>query len=473
MIFIWLLLGVIVLIVFAGLWSYTTATLSPPPLNEPERAMVGAARSTGGSGEPTNTAIDAEVLRLNRSVIPPPTNPLAPATIPNASEVLLATTSAASKPVYNTILQSELTLSQQSSIDKYMAGGDQIVATSSGTPLAVVPDSFDSRDQWPGLIGQPLDQLECGSCWSFGSSGSFADRVRIHARRGTNTVQLHLDQDTLDNSYYDETVLTKTDERLLTNAISYRGENNYLDTLSPYYFAGCNVCGYSFNLDPNIASIFTSRNLCGNCCSGSVVSAAHVWMLLNGIIAIGCDDATVQYTCSAGNGCPVYRPKSVYRVNKYLNSQLATATPAQYLENEEAIKRDIATNGPVATSMYVYENFAGWPAGTVYDDTQGTSNSGGHCVSIIGYGTRANPQGIQKPCWIVRNSWSEAWGDSGYFYILRGSNFCRIESDIHAGIPFDVYNPVKTPSTIDLSTLAIATSCSAPPGLQAVVNPSS
>lgn len=428
--------------------------------------MVGAS-----SGTNPQAVIEAQALQANASVIPPPTNISAQARIPNAGDVLLTTTSAASRPVFNTILQSELTLSQQKSISMYTSDSP-LVTTAAQVGGTEPPREFDARTAWPGLIGEPLDQLQCGSCWSFGTSGAFADRIRIHSRRGTNTVSLHLDQETLNNSYYDETVLTNTGEPLLSNRISYRGTDNYMDTLSPYYFAGCNVCGYSFNLDPNIASIFTSRNLCGNCCSGSVVSAAHIWMLLNGVIAIGCDDSIVEYTCTAGNGCPVYRPKRVYQVNLYLNSQLTRGTPEMYVENNRAIMREISTNGPVVSSMYVYANFASWPAGTVYDDTQGSENSGGHCVCIVGYGFRPNPQGVTKPCWIVRNSWATSWGDKGYFYILRGSNFCRIESDIHAAMPFDVYDPTKGPSTIDLSTLQIATTCSAAPSFQAVVNPS-
>eukprot|EP00768_Dysnectes_brevis_P004239 gnl/Dysnectes_brevis/302_a336_6557.p1 GENE.gnl/Dysnectes_brevis/302_a336_6557~~gnl/Dysnectes_brevis/302_a336_6557.p1 ORF type:complete len:296 (-),score=96.71 gnl/Dysnectes_brevis/302_a336_6557:60-947(-) len=42
--------------------------------------------------------------------------------------------------------------------------------------LRAVPSSFDSRDQWPGCIGEIRDQDQCGSCWAFGSAESFSDR---------------------------------------------------------------------------------------------------------------------------------------------------------------------------------------------------------------------------------------------------------------------------------------------------------
>lgn len=41
-----------------------------------------------------------------------------------------------------------------------------------------------------------------------------------------------------------------------------------------------------------------------------------------------------------------------------------------------------------------------------------------HAVTIVGYGEEANIKGCKK-YWLIKNSWSEDWGEKGYFRLCR------------------------------------------------------
>lgn len=45
---------------------------------------------------------------------------------------------------------------------------------------STLPESFDSRQQWPSCIGAVRNQLHCGSCWAFSGTSAFADRICIN-----------------------------------------------------------------------------------------------------------------------------------------------------------------------------------------------------------------------------------------------------------------------------------------------------
>ena len=86
-------------------------------------------------------------------------------------------------------------------------------------------------------------------------------------------------------------------------------------------------------------------------------------------------------------------------------------------DSETRIPYILNTHGPVAVAIDVgttellmsYENgtFPGSACGTKID----------HAVTIVGY----TPE-----YWIVRNSWSQDWGDNGYFYLERDVNACGV-----------------------------------------------
>jgi len=83
----------------------------------------------------------------------------------------------------------------------------------------------------------------------------------------------------------------------------------------------------------------------------------------------------------------------------------------------------------MSVSFEVYDDFMSYSGG-IYQHTKlklqfnpfAITN---HAVLLVGYGTDAK---TGEKFWIVKNSWGEEWGESGYFRILRGTNECNIES---------------------------------------------
>ena len=89
----------------------------------------------------------------------------------------------------------------------------------------------------------------------------------------------------------------------------------------------------------------------------------------------------------------------------------------------QATKDWVANNGPVQACFSVYSDFYYYYASGVYRKTASATYIGGHCVCIVGYDDNLQ-------CWICKNSWGSAWGESGYFRIGYGQ--CGIDADNYA-----------------------------------------
>ncbi|CAG9810838.1 unnamed protein product [Chironomus riparius] len=94
--------------------------------------------------------------------------------------------------------------------------------------------------------------------------------------------------------------------------------------------------------------------------------------------------------------------------------------------DEELLKRALAAVGPLVVGIKAdMETLYGYSNG-VYDDS-GCYGDVNHAVALVGYGTEYST-GKPVDYWIVKNSWSEYWGESGYVKMIRGVNICNITS---------------------------------------------
>ena len=94
-----------------------------------------------------------------------------------------------------------------------------------------------------------------------------------------------------------------------------------------------------------------------------------------------------------------------------------------YVPRTEMVSTLWKTQRPIVTSCRWYsgDNFM---AGGIMIGASG-NDVGGHAFCAIGV-VRRNVDGISTRCLAVLNSWSEAWGDGGVFYIPLNSTFNRL-----------------------------------------------
>jgi hypothetical protein len=294
-----------------------------------------------------------------------------------------------------------------------------------------VPDSFDGREVWKGLLSPVMNQGNCGSCWAFASTSTLADRFNIQSV-GQMNVQL-----------------------------------------SPAKLILCDFRGKEFEdehpeLNPDFAASLDATNLQTSSCFGNTLYDAWRYLYVLGTNTEQC----VPYNKSIGHERTKYKELSKYQepsqmplcsivtgeigdmcsdvhYDQFTGEELGT--PARFYRtlhfysmagtkdeggSEYNIRHNIYSWGPVSTGMEVYPDFYAFDAkNEIYEWNGKGPKVGGHAIEIVGWGEQDG-----KKYWIVKNSWGKKWGRDGYFYMARGNNNCKIEENIITGVP-DFFYP--------------------------------
>ncbi|KAM3920460.1 cathepsin S-like [Leptodactylus fuscus] len=143
-------------------------------------------------------------------------------------------------------------------------------------------------------------------------------------------------------------------------------------------------------------------------CNGGFMTNAFQYVIVNNGIN---SNATYPYRAVAGP-CSYNSAKRAATCTKY---------GFLYPGTEDLLKQAVAIVGPISVAIDAgRQSFALYKSG-VYNDPGCTQNIN-HGVLVVGYGT-LNGQDY----WIVKNSWSQYWGDKGYILMARNKgNLCAI-----------------------------------------------
>jgi C1A family cysteine protease len=95
-----------------------------------------------------------------------------------------------------------------------------------------------------------------------------------------------------------------------------------------------------------------------------------------------------------------------YRISNWAYVASPTAVPTV-----QAIKQAIYAYGPIAAGVYVGPKFHAYTGGIFNTSESGPVN---HAIVLVGWN---DDLGKDNGYWILRNSWGESWGESGYMRI--------------------------------------------------------
>ncbi|GLH05995.1 Cathepsin L [Gryllus bimaculatus] len=216
--------------------------------------------------------------------------------------------------------------------------------------LNAIPDNLDWR--LLGAVTPVKDQSVCGSCWSFGTTGTIEGAYFLKYHK-----QVRLSQQAL------------------------------ID------------CSWGFG---------------NNGCDGGEDFRSYDWMMKHG--GLPSEDEYGPYLGQDGY-CHIDKVKPVAAIKGFVNVTSG---------DEKALKVAVAKQGPISIAIDASKKtFTFYANGIYYDPECGNQpDQLDHAVLLVGYGKLNG-----KPYWLVKNSWSNYWGNDGYVLMSPKNNNCGVMTD--------------------------------------------
>nr|ARK19965.1 counting factor associated protein D [Ampulex compressa] len=213
--------------------------------------------------------------------------------------------------------------------------------------ISAIPDTLDWRLY--GAVNPVKDQSVCGSCWSFGTTG------------------------TIEGAYF--------------------LKHGKLVRLSQQALIDCSW-GYG-----------------NNGCDGGEDFRSYKWIMKHG--GLPTEEDYGGYLGQDGY-CHINNATLTAKITGFVNVKSGSA---------DALKIAIAKHGPISVAIDAsHKTFSFYSHGVYYDEACGnTEDTLDHAVLAVGYG-KMN----QTDYWLVKNSWSNYWGNDGYILISQKNDDCGI-----------------------------------------------
>ena len=282
-----------------------------------------------------------------------------------------------------------------------------------------IPNDFDGREVWEGLITKPQNQGSCGSCWAFASVSTLADRFNIQSM-GLMDVTLSAARPILCSSRGREfDVINPEDEKEIEKKVAIEISSNvdsacFGNTLEDAW-RFLYVLGTTTNKCVPYEEKYGTYKQLPSLGSFTTPEKMPTCSQVTGTLWDMCTDFTFNTFTIEETGTPArfYRALHFYRI----------AGVPKDGGTEKNIRYDIFKSGPVSTSMKTYSDFYTFDAKNTIYKWDGTSPQvGGHAIELVGWGSENSID-----YWIVKNSWGDSWGDKGYIYMSRNrDNNCGI-----------------------------------------------
>ncbi|CAL6081958.1 Cathepsin_L [Hexamita inflata] len=225
-----------------------------------------------------------------------------------------------------------------------------------------LPDELDLRVK--GIATPVKDQAVCGSCWTFGTAALIEGRINFRNRLNQKPLVRVSEQQILSCTWYD------TPER----------QN-----------LGCNGGEIDLALDQIISQ------------KGGKIPLESISPYLG--VESECNEAAWT--------------------NKY-----GTVARSVIIDNTTSVEnrikqlKEALLEGPVGVSIAVIGSMSFYAGGVYNDKKCGYGNEAvlAHAVTCIGWGKDE----LYGEYWIIKNSWSNAWGMDGYIYISMENDLCGV-----------------------------------------------
>lgn len=170
----------------------------------------------------------------------------------------------------------------------------------------------------------------------------------------------------------------------------------------------------------------------GNGCLSGDARDAFDYMSSAGVTDDTCQSyiASAALDCSPFNICRTCVFDGWFKCSAVKQFRRYKITESGEVSGEQAMMDEISAHGPIVCNIAITSEFEAYTGGIFMDHSGATAAN--HQVEIVGYGSNS-VTGVKY--WIARNSWGTAFGEQGWFRIIRGVNNLGVESSCVYAVP--------------------------------------